>query len=549
MTLPNITLDDRNFDQLFAFMRKQIGAAHTDHNYSDPGIAMLDLLCWISEGIIFRTDRVPDAHIEKFADLILDPPEPVTIPLVLRASLDPARTAPLTVKAGTRFATVFARLDATGPARRFVFETLTPVTFQPQPAAQSVAVTAREHLMVSQQTLGISNGRPNQVFALSPVHGDIGLPIGVPAPVLLDLARTGEGYNPNPRVSVDGQPWQLKQSLLTEASWVRNNPEAIHFAVDANAGTIRFGDGQFGLVPREGASIVCSYQVLQGPAALRPPPGNLHRLDAIADLQPGEKIDVERGEPEGAAFFFPPDARLREGLKRFRRPYRLITADDFEHVMLNDFNDYLNGYQDGTAPGGTGTAEKVLRATALMNYQPQARQQQSFGCVTLLVLAQKGKDLDSALTDPDLPDQQKADLIALRPGLADKVQRFLDKRRLIGTRIFVQAPALTLLTIRIQVAVFGDRNTEDMERIVVKTIRAFLGVLTGGVDGRGWPMSPTGGGVYRSKLYRLLEDIEGVDHVADLSLTPANESGDVLLPPLSLPALARDGLAVNVVRV
>jgi hypothetical protein len=40
MALPNITLDDRTFEQLFAFMRKQIDTVEwTDHNPSDPGIS------------------------------------------------------------------------------------------------------------------------------------------------------------------------------------------------------------------------------------------------------------------------------------------------------------------------------------------------------------------------------------------------------------------------------------------------------------------------------------------------------------------------------
>ena len=44
--------------------------------FSDPGIVLLDLLCWIGEMILYRANRVPDSHVAKFADLIIDPPEP-----------------------------------------------------------------------------------------------------------------------------------------------------------------------------------------------------------------------------------------------------------------------------------------------------------------------------------------------------------------------------------------------------------------------------------------------------------------------------------------
>jgi hypothetical protein len=545
MALPNIVLDDRSFDQLFAFMRRQIDVdLHTDHNYSDPGIALLDLLCWIGESIIYRADRVPDAHVDRFANLILDPPEPVTIPLTLTATLDQARTDALTIKTGTRFATDFIPGSGTTPTRRFVFETLTPVTFQaPPPTEQSISVTAREYLAVSEQALGTSDGQPDQAFALIPVHADIGLPAGVPTPVLLDFGHTSQDYNPNPRVMVDGQPWELKQSLLTEDSRIELNPEARHFTIDASTGIIRFGDGLFGLVPAAGATIVCSYQIVQGPVALRLPPTTLNRLDAIPGLGNGERIAVERGDAEGGRFFFSADTRLPEGLKRFRRPYRLITASDFEQVMRNDFNDY----QDLSRPlDPTVSVEKVLRVAALMNYRAQARQQPSPGCVTLLLLVRKDGDPDVVLTDPMVPNADKQNLIALRPEFTAKIERFLDQRRLITTQIFVQAPTLTLLSIRADVRINSDRNIDDMRHIIISRIREFLRIVGGGFDGKGWPL---GGGVYRSKLYRLIEDLDGVDHVEDLSLAPADGNGDVLLPTLALPAISKDGLTVSVARV
>jgi len=70
-------------------------------------------------------------------------------------------------------------------------------------------------------------------------------------------------------------------------------------------------------------------------------------------------------------------------------------------------------------------------------------------------------------------------------------------------------------------------------------------VTRGGFDGNGWPL---GGSVYRSKIFRLLEAVDGVDHVESLALSPADANGDVALGPLSLPAVALNGLAVSVVR-
>ena len=550
MALPDISLDDRSFDQLFAFMRKQIDTSTwVDHNFSDPGIVLLDLLCWIGEMILYRADRVPEAHRVKFADLILDPPEPVTVPLTLNAALAFTRVADLRVPAGTRFATNFAIDANTGRARRYIFETLAPAMFRgpsnaqhqpPPPTTQTATVTAREYLAVENEQLGVSDGTAGQAFPLRPVHTDLGLPLDALAPVLLDFDHTGADYIPNPRVTVGGQPWALKQFLLTEDSRITGaNPNAQHFMVDAEERRIRFGDGKFGSIPVAGAAIVCTrYQLLQGPDALtKAAVGTIvNRLDPIVGLANNEKIDPANGDAEGGGFFFSPDMRLREGLKRFRRPHRLITASDFDQVMLIDFNE---------RQGLANRPDKVLRATTLMNRRPQAPQQASPGSVTIVVLAERqGVDLDSGLTDPTLSTVQKLALVALSPGLVDSIERFLDKRRLITTRTYVQPPALTPFSINAQVTVAGDRSTSEMTDIIGKRIRAFLGVAAGGFDGKGWPL---GGGIYRSKLFRLIEDLDGVDHVDSLVLSPPDSNGDVPLGPLSLPALA--GLSIGVTRL
>lgn len=545
MALPTITLDDRSFDQLFAFMRKQIDTSEwVDHNLSDPGIVLLDLLCWVGETILYRADRVPDTHVAKFADLIIDPPEPVTVQLTLTARLDPARTQDLTVAAGTRFATDFRPDPNTQRPRRYVFETIEPATFRaptdPPDTVQDVTVTARECLIVENETLGTSDGTANQTFPFRPLRGDLGLPLDHPVPVLLDFVHRSAAYDPNPQVNVGGQPWVLQQFLLTEQS--RTDPahpdSTHHFMVDSD-GLVRFGDGDFGSIPPAGAPIVCTrYRVLQGPDALIGAGRLVHRLDPVL-LMPAETLTATNADAEGGRFFFQPQDRLRQGLERFRRPFRLVTESDFEQVMLIDFNEFQTL---SNAP------EMVLRAIALMNRKPQAPQQQATGHVTIAVLAQlTNQDLDETLneTGPNAPSMtQKQALIDLPPGLSRKIERFLDKRRLITTRVHLQSPALVPVSINATVSVARDRNTAEMTSSIEQGLRRFLGVIHGGIDGKGWPL---GGSVYRSKLFRLIEDMDGVDHVETLNVTPADPNGDIPLGPLSLPAL--DRLSIAVVRV
>ena len=137
-----------------------------------------------------------------------------------------------------------------------------------------------------------------------------------------------------------------------------------------------------------------------------------------------------------------------------------------------------------------------------MNRKPAAPANLAAGHVTIAVLPEPpGVDLDAALTDPALPDVVKQGLITPAPALLDKLRRFLDKRRLITTRIHLASPPqllpkLVLFTLTATVIVDRDRSLTDMTASITSRIRALLGVVSGGFDGTGWPM---GGNVYRSE--------------------------------------------------
>lgn len=66
-------LDDREFEEVFEEARKQIpvySEEWSDHNAHDTGIAILELLAWISETYTYQLDRVTDEHREKYLELL-----------------------------------------------------------------------------------------------------------------------------------------------------------------------------------------------------------------------------------------------------------------------------------------------------------------------------------------------------------------------------------------------------------------------------------------------------------------------------------------------
>src|SRR5688572_23829134 len=119
MALQTTNIDDRTYDQLVGVLRKQIPITEwTDHNPSDPGIILLELLCWLGEMTLYRMNLVPEAHQQKFLNLLIDPPQPVTVDVKFTVNLAGPLAADIVIPMGTRLATDFVN------GHRFVFETL-----------------------------------------------------------------------------------------------------------------------------------------------------------------------------------------------------------------------------------------------------------------------------------------------------------------------------------------------------------------------------------------------------------------------------------------
>src|SRR4051794_4019635 len=73
MPLPQVNLDDRQFNDIFQELRRRIPAytpEWTDYNDSDPGITLMQLFAWLTEVIIYRLNKVPDKNFVKFLELV-----------------------------------------------------------------------------------------------------------------------------------------------------------------------------------------------------------------------------------------------------------------------------------------------------------------------------------------------------------------------------------------------------------------------------------------------------------------------------------------------
>src|SRR5689334_8752112 len=109
MSLPAPDLDDRRFQDIVDEAKRRINRLcpeWTDHNVSDPGVALIELFAWMTEMTLYRLNQLPDRLYVKFLELVgveLFSAVPARADLLFR--LTAARDDVVRVPAGTQVST------------------------------------------------------------------------------------------------------------------------------------------------------------------------------------------------------------------------------------------------------------------------------------------------------------------------------------------------------------------------------------------------------------------------------------------------------------
>src|SRR5215216_5672656 len=110
MPLPTPRLDDRRFQDIVDEAKSRIPRycpEWTDHNVSDPGIALIELFAWMTDLMLYRVNQVPDKMYIKFLELIgvrLEAPRAARAPVTFYLSA--AQPTDIAIPEGTEVATV-----------------------------------------------------------------------------------------------------------------------------------------------------------------------------------------------------------------------------------------------------------------------------------------------------------------------------------------------------------------------------------------------------------------------------------------------------------
>ncbi|WP_370250061.1 putative baseplate assembly protein [Nocardioides sp.] len=109
MPLPTPNLDDRTFQDIVDEAKRlipQYCPEWTNHNVSDPGVALIELFAWMSEMVLYRVNQVPERLYTHFLNLVgIEPFAPTVARTDLTFWLSAILDAPVVVPAGTEVTT------------------------------------------------------------------------------------------------------------------------------------------------------------------------------------------------------------------------------------------------------------------------------------------------------------------------------------------------------------------------------------------------------------------------------------------------------------
>lgn len=297
------------------------------------------------------------------------------------------------------------------------------------------AATVSQRTNVANEILPDGTGEPDQTARLT------NAPVVAGSVKLFVTANneTKEYFEIDDLLAAGAEVFSPNLGLPPNAKSAANKTSEV-FAVDHEAGTIRFGDGMRGRRPPVGARIIANYDFAAGAA------GNVqaNQINQSAVLPAGFKVanpirtwggtnaeTVQAGEKQIPNFL-----QHRE---------RLVTAADFKTIAAR-------------TPG-----VDIGRVEVLPNYNPELHENapgDAPGAVTLMVIPR----FDYRQPDAPLPDRY----------FLDQICRYLDERRLITTEIFLSAPIYKPVWISIGINVVAGFAVAETRESVKKSVQSFL---------------------------------------------------------------------------
>ena len=309
--------------------------------------------------------------------------------------------------------------------------------------------------------------------------------------VVIGKTASGSGQEmPLPAQSVDASSLvidvQREDGLYTTWSqtddFTAHGPNDTVYKLDAEAGTIKFGNGVWGKVPAAGAKVKASILRHGGGVAGNLPANSLSAIShpRLKALQP---ISTKGGAEAETL------SEAEERLPSFlRHGDRAVTESDYKSL----------------APLTPGV--DLARVEVLPRFRPYQRLSDVAGSVSVMIVPQPS----NLLYPNPRPD---------RPMLS-AVTDFLDERRLIGTELYVIGPEYKPVSVSISVNIKDGFEPDKVIAEVENILRVFLApVAPGGREGDGWKL---GRSLTNLELEIVAAQVVGLEAIFGVNLFERN---------------------------
>ncbi|MCP4360648.1 MAG: putative baseplate assembly protein [Chloroflexi bacterium] len=290
-------------------------------------------------------------------------------------------------------------------------------------------------------------------------------------------------------VHVDGEGVQTWQEVKDFAEADADSPQ---YALDNVTGELRFGpairqpDGAiklYGRIPPRGSNLIFKKYRYGGGEEGNVEAGILNTLKTaipyvgrVSNRQPAwGGLDAETLE----------DAMVRAP-QVMRHRDRAVTATDYEELALQ-------------------TPEVTIGRVKCLQPEPSEAGRVAPGQVYVLIIP-RVRYPEKYLTPDDLQPEE-TDI--------QKLEAFLDERRLLTTRLFIRPPAYRWVAAQVRLRANPDAEQTDVEEEVLARLYRFLNPLTGGPKGKGWPF---GRELFLSDVYQSLQGMANVQFIRSVEL-------------------------------
>ena len=197
-------------------------------------------------------------------------------------------------------------------------------------------------------------------------------------------------------------------------------------------------------------------------------------------------------------------SEIKTTLKELHYRYRAVTTEDYERLVLKDWND---------DPENDVQIARVLCLPTSKLKKDEDAECNSKGHITLVVVPKNtGTKKEYESTN------------------YDNLSAFLDKRKLLTTQLHITDPDYEKVKIEAKVILETGVNSDEFEKQANAEVQNFFAPLNSGNywQGKGWPF---GRSVYLSEIYKLFDDLEGIDYVEQIKLI---DEGNNSLTKISL---------------